>query len=161
MSQFSYASALRCIGQDLDRRGIKSFDIRYEAKEFVATGGYQEPPAPTPVTIHYSPGDLDDIDRAYAERRDNAGPGKEFLNIVQILRSVGGYLDRLEARLIRLTNNELPAGEPAVKVEYITREGEQVCADRAGSELYDMCVAMYKQRGKLTGTGGYFSRWRR
>jgi hypothetical protein len=33
--------------------------------------------------------------------------------------------------------------------------------DRPGSALYDMCVMMYKQRGKMTGTGGRFSRPRR
>ena len=161
MSQLSYATALRCIGQDLDRRGIKSFDIEFEANSFVARCGYQEPPAPTPVTIHYRPVDLQEIDQANAERRGNPGPSKEFLNQEQILRTIGGYLDRLEARFIRITNNESPAAEPAVMVEYVTREGERVCAGRAGSELYDMCVAMYKQRGKLTGTGGYFARWRR
>ena len=161
MSQLSFASALRCIGQDLDRRGIKCFDIRFEAKEFTALCGYQEPPAPTPVTIHYRYSDLEEIDQDNAERRGEPAPAKEFLNQVQIFRTVGGYLDKIEARLIRLTNNESPSSEPCVKVEYISREGEHVCADRAGSELYDMCVVMYKQRGKLTGTGGHFSRWRR
>ncbi len=161
MSQLSYASALRCIGQDLDRRGIKCFDIRYEAQEFVVFCGYQEPPAATPVTINYRAADLDEIDQVYAEKRGGTAPSKEFLNQVQIFRTVGGYLDKIEARLIRLTNNESLACEPAVKIEYISRDGETVCADRAGSELYDMCVAMYKQRGRLTGTGGRFSRWRR
>lgn len=160
MTQFNYASALRCIGQDLDRRGIKCFDIRFEAKEFIALCGYQEPPAPTPVTINYRPADLEEIDRVNAERRSSTGPSKEFLNQVQIFRTVGGYLDKIEAKLIRFTNNESPSSETAVKVEYVTREGEHVCADRAGSELYDMCVAMYKQRGKLTGTGGRLARWR-
>ncbi len=43
-------------------------------------------------------------------------------------------------------------------VEYITRDGDLVVDDRAGAAIYDMCVQMYKQRGKLTGTGGRRSR---
>ncbi|MGH7817227.1 MAG: hypothetical protein ACREOR_07545, partial [Candidatus Binatia bacterium] len=151
----------RCIGQDLDRRGIKSFDIRFEANEYVVHGGYQEPPAATPVTIQYRPLDIADLDDAGAARQGKAMPAKEFLNQEQILRTIGGFLEKNEARLIRMTNNEPAAGEPSVKVEYISRDGERVCADRTGTALYDMCVAMYKHRRRLTGTGGRFSRWRR
>ena len=161
MFRVNYATALRCIGQDLERRGIKCFDIRFEANESVAVCGYQEPPASTPVTIRYRPVDLDELDQAGAEKQSKPTPAKEFLNQVQIFRTIGGYLDKNQARLIRLTNNESPAGEPTVKVEYITREGDHVVDDRAGSAIYDMCVGMYKQRGKLTGTGGRPSRWRR
>ena len=161
MAQVSYATALRCIGQDLERRGIKCFDIRFEAKEYIALCGYQEPPAPTPVTIRYRAIDLDELDEAGTEKQGKPAAAKDFLNQVQIFRTIGGYLDKNEARLIRLTNNESLASEPAVKIEYISREGNRVFADRAGSEIYDMCVAMYKQRGKLTGTGGRFLRWRR
>ena len=161
MPRINFATGLRCIGQDLERRGIKCFDIRFDGSQYIVLGGYQEPPAATPVTIQYRPLDLADLDDAGAEKQGKPAPVKEFLNLVQILRAIGGFLDKNEARLIRLTNNEPHASEPAVKVEYISRDGERVLADRTGSALYDMCVAMYKQRGKLTGTGERFSRWRR
>ena len=161
MPRINFAMALRCIGQDLERRGIKCFDIRFEANEYLALCGYQEPPAETPVTIRYRPVDLADIDDAGAEKQGQTVPAKEFLNLVQILRTVGGFLDKNEACLVRLTNNESAATEPSVKIEYISRDGDRVLADRTGSALYDMCVAMYKQRGRLTGTGERLSRWRR
>ena len=161
MPRMNFATALRCIGQDLDRRGIKCFEIRHEANEYVARCGYQEPPAETPVTIHYRGADLADLDDAGAESRGKSAPAKEFLNQVQILRTVGGFLDKHEARLVRVTNNESPATEPSVKIEYISRDGDRVIADRTGTALYDICVALYKQRGRLTGTEGRFLRWRR
>ena len=105
--------------------------------------------------------DIADLDDAGAEKQGKSAPAKEFLNLVQILRTIGGFLDKHEARLVRLTNNEVRATEQSVKIEYISRDGERVLADRTGSALYDMCVAIYKQRGRLTGTGGRFSRWRR
>ena len=155
-----YAMSLRCIAQDLERRGLKTFDIRLLRDEFVVAGGYQEPPSPTPVTIHYTLKDIDELDRAGERRRGEQAGSKDFLNQVQIFRTIGGYLDKNEARLIRITNNETDGKDAAFKVEYITREGEHMVDDRAGSALYDMCVGMYKQRGKLTGTGGRRSRGR-
>ena len=155
-----FADALRCIAQDLDRRGLKTFDIRLIRNEYIVECGYQDSPGPTPVTVHYAAKDLNEIDLVGESKRGEAAPAKEFLNHAQIFRTIGGYLDRNEARLIRITNNDGQGKDANFKVEYVTREGEHIVEDRAGSALYDMCVAMYKQRGKLTGTGGRRSRWR-
>jgi hypothetical protein len=159
MRRMKYADALRCIAQDLERRGLKAFDIHLARNEYVANCGYQEPPAPTPVTIQYTLKDLEELDRVGEGKRGERSPAKEFLNQIQIFRTIGGYLDKNEARLIRITNNEALGKDSVFKVEYVTRDGEHMIDDRAGSALYDMCVVMYKQRGKLTGTGGR-SRWR-
>lgn len=155
-----YAMSLRCIAQDLERRGLKTFNIRLLRDEFIVEGGYQDPPSPTPVTIHYTLKDIDELDRAGERKRGEPPSGKDFLNQSQIFRTIGGYLDKNTARLIRITNNEGHGKEATFKVEYVTREGEHMIDDRAGSALYDMCVVMYKQRGKLTGTGGRRSRGR-
>lgn len=156
-----YATALRCIGQDLERRGLKSFDIRFESNEYVALCGYQNPPAPTPVTIQYTVKDLEELDRVGSGTRGGSLALKDFLNQVQIFRTIGGYLDKNEAHLVRLSNNDAKGKVSLFVVEYITRDGERVIDDRAGSAIYDMCVTMYKQRGKMTGTSGRLSRWRR
>jgi hypothetical protein len=157
----NYATSLRCIGQDLERRGLKAFDIRFEGDEFVAQCGYQAPPAPTPVNIQYTFKDIQDLDSAGEARHGELSSGKEFFSQSQIFRAVGGYLDKSGARLVRLTNNHGAGREQNFRVEYITRDGERMVDDRPGSALYDMCVMMYKQRGKMTGTGGRFSRPRR
>lgn len=161
MRRIDYATALRCISQDLDRRGLKAFDIRFERDEYIAECGYQEPPAPAPVSIHYSLDDIDELDRDGESKRGTILPATEFLNHVQIFRTIGGFLDKNEARLIRLTNNDPTQMGSLLVVEYVTKDGERVVDDRAGSAIYDMCVQMYKQRGKLTGTGGRRGRWRR
>jgi hypothetical protein len=156
-----YATALRCIGQDLERRGLKSFDIRFERNEYMAYCGYQDPPSPTPVTIQYTSKDIQELDRAGEGKRGELSATKEFLNQIQIFRTIGGYLDKNEGQLVRLTNNHGIGKDSLFKVEYVTQDGERVVDDRAGTAIYDMCVTMYKQRGKLTGTGGRLSRSRR
>jgi hypothetical protein len=157
----SFAMGLRCIGQDLERRSIRCFDIHFENNEYTVYGGYQAPPAQTPVTIRYTLTDVADLDDAGAENQGKPMPPKEFLNQAQILRSVGGFIDKNEGRLIRVTNNEDHGDEPWVKFEYLTREREFVETERTGTALYDMCIAMYKQRRRMTVTGDRYSRLRR
>jgi hypothetical protein len=152
MGRVNYATALRCIGQDLERRGLKSFDIRLEGPEYTAECGYQEPPAPMPVSLRYTVADISELDRVGESKRGETLPAAEFINQAQIFRTIGGYLDKGESLLLRLTNNHGASKESLIRVEYLTRDGEHMVDDRAGSAIYDMCVQMYKQRGRLTGT---------
>lgn len=149
-----FATALRSIAQDLERRGLKTFDIRFDGREFIALCGYQEPPAATPVELTYRPSDIEEMDQAGQNNRGKAAPPRDFLNQPQLFRTIGGFLDKNEAQLVRLANNDRRAKEATFVVEYISRDGEHVVDDHAGAVIYDMCVAMYKQRGKLTGTSG-------
>ncbi|MSP41173.1 MAG: hypothetical protein EXR70_22025 [Deltaproteobacteria bacterium] len=163
MAQVNNSSALRCIGQDFARRGIKSFDIRYlpKEKEYLIQGGYQDPPAQTPVTIVYRPADLDELDGLGTEKRGQSAVSAVFLSQAQLFRTVGGFLDKSEAQLVHLTNNELSGGEPSLKVEYINSDRERVVDSYTGANLYGMCITMYKQRGKMTATYDRFSRLQR
>ena len=68
-AKFDFSMALRNIGQDLARRGLKSFDIRFDGEEFIALCGYQEPPAATPVELKYRPSDIEELDEAGENRR--------------------------------------------------------------------------------------------
>ncbi len=152
--KIDFATALRCIGQDLDRRGLKTFDICFDGRVFRAQCGYQDPPSVTPVELEYRPADIEEMDQVGEKKRGKVEAPKDFLNQPQVFRTIGGFLDRNEARLVRLTNNHRRAKESTFIVEYISRDGESVVDDRAGAGIYDMCVTMYKQRGKLTGSQG-------
>ena len=150
----NYASALRCIGQELERRGLKSFVIRLQGETYFVDCGYQEPPSETPVSLRFDLTDIEELERLGESKRGEPKPAQEFINQVQIFRTIGAFLDKNEARLVGMTNNNGKAKDAPFKVEYMTRDGDHVVDDRAGAAVYDMCVQMYKQRGKLTGTGG-------
>lgn len=154
MAVFNYSTSLRCIGQDLEQRGLKTLDLRHDGQGYVIHCGYQPPPAPTPVTLHYSQDDIEELDKTGREKRGTPVSSKEFVTLVQILRAIGGYLDKTNARLIRISNNESLSKDLMFRVEYVNGDDERVVDDRAGSAIYDMCVLMYKQRGQMTGTGG-------
>jgi hypothetical protein len=144
----SYSEILRVIGQDLEIRGIKAFDIRDEGERVFVQCGYQDPPAATPVTLYYTPTDIEELEPQGVEKRGQLSKQEDFFTLSQILRAIGGYVDQKKARLIRLSNNDCPGADVVFRIEYETREREQVVDDRSGSAIYDLCVNMYKRRGK-------------
>ena len=145
MSEGKYSIALRCIGQDLVQRGLKTFDIKREGNHFTAVGGYQEPPARTTEIIRYTPADIEFLDRSGETQRGKANE-KEFLHQAQMLRAIGDYLDKYDSNLIRISNNDVGIEDSLFRVEYVTREGDHVVDDRPGSAIFDMCVLMVQKR---------------
>ena len=149
MPAVSYSEILRVIGQDLEIRGIKAFDIRDKGDRIFVQCGYQAPPAATPVTLYYSARDIEELKPQGAEKRGQPSKPGDFFTLSQTLRAIGGYVDQKKARLLRLSNNDCPKADVVFRIEYETREGERVVDDRSGSAIYDLCVNMYKRRGKL------------
>ena len=149
MPAINYSEVLRVIGQDLEIRGIKAFDIRDEGEKILVQCGYQMPPAATPVTLTYTPKDIRELRPQGEEKRGQPLERKDFFTLSQTLRAIGGYVDQQKARLIRLSNNEFPGADVVFRIEYETREGERLVDNRSGSAIYDLCVNMYKRRGKL------------
>jgi len=144
----SYSEILRVIGQDLETRAIKAFDIRDEGERIFVQCGYQVPPAATPVTLYYTRRDIEELKPQGAEKRGQPSKPGEFFSLSQTLRAIGGYVDEKKARLLRLSNNDCPGAEVVFRIEYQTRQGERLVDDRSGSAIYDLCVNMYKRRGK-------------
>ena len=148
MSAITWSKALRGIGQDLEARGIKTFIIRCEADLYVVEAGYQSPPALTPITLYYTLDDIEQLDRAGREEDKCNSAAKDFLSLSQILRAIGTYLSRKGARLLSVSNNASTGTMPVVRIEYETAQGERVVDDRTGSAIYDLCVSIYKLRGR-------------
>ena len=149
MPAVSYSEILRVIGQDLEIRGIKAFDIQDEGERVFVQCGYQDPPAATPVTLYYTARDIEELKPQGTEKRGQPSKQGDFFTLSQTLRAIGGYVDQKKARLIRLSNNDCPGADVVFRIEYETRERERVVDDRSGSAIYDLCVNMYKRRGKL------------
>ena len=149
MPAASYSEILRVIGQDLETRAIKAVDMRDEGERILVLCGYQDPPAATPVTLNYTSRDIEELQPQGEEKRGQSSKPADFFTLSQILRAIGGYVDQKKARLIRLSNNDCPGADVVFRIEYETREGERLVEDRSGSAIYDLCVNMYKRRGKL------------
>jgi hypothetical protein len=157
----SNARVLRVIGQDLEARGLKTFDIRRYRDRYEALCGYQAPPAPTPVTVEYSLRDIEELEERGQDKRQKDTGAIDLLSLSQMLRAFGGYLDGKNITVLRIWNSESTGPEVVFKIEGESARGERVLDERRASAIYDMGVTMYKQRGKLTGAAQRYAQRRR
>jgi hypothetical protein len=150
MSGSFCSEALRIIGEDLDLRGIKTFLIRCEADLFVVDGGYQSPPAPTPVSLYYTANDIENLDRKARERNDHVSAVKDFLSLSHILWAVATYVLSKGGRLLNVSNKVSTEKMPVLNIEYETAHGHRVVENLIGSSIYELCVNVYKIRARST-----------
>ena len=149
MPALSYSEILRVIGQDLEVRGIKALDIEDQGERILVQCGYQIPPAETPVTLYYTLGDIRELRLEGEEKRGEFAEQRDFFTLSQTLRAIGGHVDQKKARFVRLSNNGFYGPDVFFQIEYETRERECMVVALSGSAIYDLCVTMYKRRGKL------------
>jgi hypothetical protein len=153
------ADALRTIGHDLQLRGIKTFLVWCEADLFVVEGGYQSPPAITPVTLHYGPGDIKQLNHNSRERNDHLSATNDFLSLSKILWAIGTYVNGGGSRLLSVSNTASTETMPVVQLEYETAHGDRVVDYLKGSALYELCFNVYKLRGTSNINGTRYTRF--
>jgi hypothetical protein len=147
MIELNCSQALRAIGEDLEQRGIKAFDITCAEDSYMVQGGYQAPPNPMPLSLCYSMEDIRYLDRECQEKRNQASDSHDFLRLSLILRSIAGYIDRKKGRLLRISNNIANGTNAVFRIEYTNADNERIVDERAVSAIYDICVSQYKLRG--------------
>lgn len=147
MSEVNYSIALRCIGQDLERRGLKTFAIKRDGSHFVV---FPSDPKAAAERIRYTPADIEIMDRCGETGRGNQA-SQEFLHRAQMLRAIGDYLDKYGSTLISITYNDLEHTKSPFRVEYITREGERLIDERPDAAIFDECVLMFQKRSQMAG----------
>ena len=140
------SEALRTIGSDLDLRGIKTFSIKCDVDRFIVDGGYQSPPAATPVTLHYTQIDIAELERKAREQSDYRSAIRSFIYLSEILSSLATYVGDKGARLSSLSNNVSTETLPVIDIEYETDRGDRRSERLSGSAIYALCVRDHKRR---------------
>lgn len=140
--------ALRTIGADIDLRGLKTFTMRCEANLIIIDAGYQLPPAATPVTLHYAPKDIGDLDRKARERSDYLSATRSFIYLSEILSAIGTYVSEKGGCLLTLSNNASTETMPVIDIEYETVQRERKFERLTNSDIYALCVRDHKRRGR-------------
>ena len=142
------SETLRTVGEDLDLRGIKTFVIRCEADLVVVDGGYQSPPAATPVTLHYARKDIEELDRKSRERNDYLSATRNFFYLARILSSIGTYVGDKGAHLLNLANIASTETMPVIDIEYETVQSDRTLERLTDSDIYALCVRDHKRSGR-------------
>jgi hypothetical protein len=140
------SEALRSIGEDLELRGIRTFFIRFERDLFVVEGGYQSPPASTPVSLHYSQKDITELDRKSRERSDCLSATRSFIYLPEILLSLENYVHDKRARLLSVSNIASTETTPVIDIEYETLQRDRVFDRFMTPAIHALCVRDHKRR---------------
>jgi len=144
----SYARAMYAVGLMLQMRGLKTFDLQADDREFRLQCGYQKPPCSTTVELRYTIDEIESLERENPINRDDLRKAVDFLSLAEVLRGLGAYVDKKQGRLIRISNNSAKIAAGSVKLEYESYDGTRREETFALSSIYDICVRMYKARGE-------------
>jgi len=137
-----YGQVLRAIGQDLEALNLKYFEITSEGKDYLV----QTATSPEPLELRYTPEDIGRLEREGRAKRSDPSRTPDLSTLSQALRAIGQYIDRKEARFVRLSR-QVPSGAISLlSVEYQTGMRERKKEELRASGLYDLSVRMYKQR---------------
>ena len=160
MAKPSCAQALRAIGNDLESRGLKTFEIRKHHNRYIVRCGYQSPPAVTPLTLEYTEKEIEELNLLEREKSTTAQPTLDFSALSQTLKTIGSYLDRKKAFLQGISNNDVTRSEPIFRIEYETADGSLFVEERSPAALYDIGVYLYKRRRNPSESTAMHDRWR-
>ena len=152
--RYRHAQELRTIGQQLQKQEIDIFDLRYEDGDYFLVCGDSKPPFTDLVHFRYSPFELKSLELRAAQIRSAAIKFVEFTSMSEILRAIGCYVERREAKLLRISVPDNTSVGTVLTIEYQTRAGSYRAEEKHTNEITDLAMRMYKQRSQIAGNSG-------
>ena len=141
-----YATALRCIGQELESRNIQVFELKTHANEYRLQAGDPNPPYLRLIEVKLSAEQLTVLDRRGQTGRVRGNGEMRFDSIPNMLRAVGEYIDK--HGYLRRVDNSCPSmgDQSAFEVEYQTRAGDIRLETLPMNVIREASISMYKRR---------------
>src|SRR5215208_3494593 len=153
-SRYRYAQELRTVGQQLQKQDIDIFDLRYEGGDYVLVCGDPKPPFTGLIHLRYSPLELKSLEAMAAEGRSAGFKLVEFSDLAEILRAIGRYVERHDAKLSRISVPETLSNDRLFTIEYETRTGGFRAEQMHYKDIEELAMRMYKQRSHIGGSSG-------
>lgn len=154
-ARFSHARELRTIGQELDKRGIDIFDLRYlDNGDYVLECADPNPPFTDLIELKYSAFDLATMNLNAARARSAGFTLVDFESMAEVLRAIGRYVEQLDGKLSRIAVPEAAAAGAMFRIEYQSRDGRYCVEELRAADIADLALRMYKRRSKISGGSG-------
>jgi hypothetical protein len=149
---FSYSRILRCIGQSLETFDLKSFDLKCQGTVYLLQGVHKGTSTSVDLELQYTPDDIKRLDSEGRKKRQGLSRRSNPLNLSQLLRTAGNYVDQIQGRLRRVSWQYQADKIQALTIQYEPGEHEPKEEERPTSTIDEICVHIYKQRKKIPGT---------
>jgi hypothetical protein len=155
-----YEKDLRAIGQALERRALTVFEIKNQPGRYIVRG---TPDKPSSVmdglrrwiqknetdpsgAIHYTPHEIDELERQGKKKRMAPGRLPDFYNLSNTLRTLGAYLSSQNAELLEIHKRPL-----TVTLLYQNQNGHPRMEDRTIASFFNVFLEMHGRRSRLPG----------
>jgi hypothetical protein len=139
-----YSHILRCIGQSLQEFDLKGFDIKCQDDIYLVQGWQKGNSKSAGVKERYTLEDLRQMAVVESKKRRAGSSRANLLDLSQLLRVAGNYVDFLGARLLRVEWQY-----QSDKVQCLTIQYEPSDADDSPGAIDEICVHIYKERKKM------------
>jgi hypothetical protein len=149
---YSHARELRTIGQELEKQGIDIFDLHYDDGDYVLECADPNPPFTDIIYLRYTNFELQSLEMTAAQARSGGFTQVNFQSMAEILRATGRYVERMNAKLLRISVPDAVEDSTLFKIEYQTRDGRHCFEDIRTNALADLTIRMYKERARISGT---------
>ena len=150
-ARHNHARELRTIGQQLDKQGIDIFDLRHLDGDYVVDCGDPNPPFVDLIHLRYSAFEVRSLDLMAAKARSTGFTRVDFQSVAETLRAIGRYLEKLDAKLLRISAPDSVVDGSVLKIEYQTRDGRYRAEDKLVDDLAELAMHMYKERSPIGG----------
>jgi hypothetical protein len=94
------------------------------------------------IELHYTPGDIDRLDKQGRRRRRDKSRTPDFYTLSQILRTVGAYVDQKGALLLAVSRSG-----SRLTIQYKMGEGQLTIENHDVPSLYNFFSQMCLHRG--------------
>jgi hypothetical protein len=146
-----YSYALRCIGQNLEGKDLKSLELKTQGDQFIIQGWSKNASNTMDVLKRYAPNDIRKLDEEGRAHRAIASRPSNLLSLSQVLRFCGSYVDRLGGRLTRVSWQDQTDKIQSITIQFEPcEEGRSTRGDPKVTMIEELCIHVYKQRKKIT-----------
>jgi hypothetical protein len=145
-SHGTYSTALRCVGQALEKQRIEFFDLKYEQEKFYIKCEDPNSPHVRLIELRYSADDIDTLERDGQAKRCGSFKMVNYDGLPETLRAIGKYIDDKGGHLLRICNSDVSPTKGAIKLEYQTPSGYLQAEELPKASIYETMMEMYKER---------------
>ena len=157
-AKVSYEQELRVIGQALEMRGITVFELKNQLGHYAVRGTPEKPSSvianmrrflrgagkDAAGPLHYTSDEIDRIEQLGKKRRAKSNRLPDFYNLSNTLRTLGGYLNAMDAELLELHKRPL-----SVTLLYQNNHGHPHMEDRTIASFFNVFIEMHGRRNRV------------
>jgi hypothetical protein len=147
--ELSLSRVLRCIGQKLEALELKAFEIKSQSGAYLVQGIRKGTSSSVDVELRYTAEDIKRMESEARKNRRRPAHRSNLLNLSQVLRMSGTYIEHVEGRLLKISWQVQSDKIQSITIQYEPHQRERKKDEYSISTIDEICVHVYKQRKRL------------